>query len=76
VFTNANTSVHQPGQGMPQTNLQQMLFKLDDMGRPTLKIKEDMEFQRGLSIKQIMETCSLGKLITFSCVSTFGTIAS
>jgi hypothetical protein len=49
---------------------------MDDMQTPTLKIKEDMEFQRGLSIKQIMETCSLGKLITFSCVSTFGTIAS
>jgi hypothetical protein len=46
VLTIANTSVHQPRQGMPQTDLQSMLFNLDDMYRLTLKIEKDMEFQK------------------------------
>jgi hypothetical protein len=32
-----------------------MLFDLDDMHRPTLKMEEDMEFKSGLSVKQILE---------------------
>jgi hypothetical protein len=34
-----------------------MLFSLDDMPRPTLNIEEDMEFQIGVSVKQILEIC-------------------
>jgi hypothetical protein len=44
VFTIANTSVHQPGWGMLQTDLKTMLFNMDDMHRPTLKTEEDMKF--------------------------------
>jgi hypothetical protein len=40
---------------MLQTDLQIMLFNMDDMQTPTLKIEEDMEFQRGLSVKQLLE---------------------
>jgi hypothetical protein len=56
---------------MTQTDLQTMIFHLDDMHRPNLNIEEDMELQRGLSVKIIMKNCSLGKLITFSYVLTF-----
>jgi hypothetical protein len=48
---------------MLQTDVQTMLFNLDDMHIATLKIEEDMEFQRGLSIKQL-----------FSYILTFETI--
>jgi hypothetical protein len=40
---------------MLQTDLQTMLFNMDDMHTPTLKIEEDMEFQKGLSVKQFLE---------------------
>jgi hypothetical protein len=40
---------------MLQTDLQIMLFNMDDMQTLTLKIEEDMEFQRGLSVKQLLE---------------------
>jgi hypothetical protein len=40
-----------------QTDLQTMLFNLDDMYRRTLKIEEGMQFSRGLSVKQILEIC-------------------
>jgi hypothetical protein len=40
VFTNANASVHQLGQGMPQSDLHPMLFNLDDMHCPTLKMED------------------------------------
>jgi hypothetical protein len=35
-----------------------------------------MEFQRGLSVRQVLEICRLEKFITLSCVLTFETISS
>jgi hypothetical protein len=32
-----------------------LFFDLRDMHRPTLKMEEDMEFERGPSVQQIME---------------------
>jgi hypothetical protein len=61
---------------MCQTDLKIMLFNLDDMDIPTLKIEEDIEFQRGLSVKQFLEIfLSRQKLTLLSCISTFETIA-
>jgi hypothetical protein len=61
---------------MCQTDLKIMLFNLDDMDIPTLKIEEDIEFQRGLSVKQFLENfLSRQKLTLLSCISTFETIA-
>jgi hypothetical protein len=76
VHTNANTLVPNPGQEVHQVDLQTLLFDLIGMHRVTLNIEEDMEFEKGLSVKQILEICSLEKLITFMCVSTFETISS
>jgi hypothetical protein len=60
---------------MLHTDLQTILFILDDMHILTLKIEEDMEFQRGLSVKQFLEFfLSRQKLILLSCISTFETI--
>jgi hypothetical protein len=65
------------GQGVLQDGLEILLFDLSDMHRPTLKREEDMEFERGLSAKKILEILlSLKILITFSCVLTFETITS
>jgi hypothetical protein len=53
-----------------------MLFNLDDMHIPTLEIDEDMEFQRGLSVKQFLEIfVRRQKLTLLSCILTFETIA-
>jgi hypothetical protein len=61
---------------MCQTDLKIMLFNLDDMDIPTLKIEEDMKFQRGPSVKQFLENfLSRQKLTLLSCISTFETIA-
>jgi hypothetical protein len=61
---------------MCQTDLKIMLFNLDGMDIPTLKIEEDIEFQRGLSVKQFLENfLSRQKLTLLSCISTFETIA-
>jgi hypothetical protein len=60
---------------MLQTDLQTTLFNLDDMHIPTLKIEEDMGFQRGLSVKQFLENfLSQQKLTLLSCILTFETI--
>jgi hypothetical protein len=59
VFTIANKLVHQPGEGVLQTDLQTILVNLGDMHGPTLRIEEDMEFPRGLSVKKILEFVSL-----------------
>jgi hypothetical protein len=47
LFTNANSRVHQLGQGVIQCRLQVLLLQLSDMHRLTLKIEEDIEFQKG-----------------------------
>jgi hypothetical protein len=77
VFTSINSTVQKFGQGVLQDGLEILLFDLGDMHRPTLKREEDMEFERGLSAKKILEILlSLKILITFSCVLTFETITS
>jgi hypothetical protein len=53
-----------------------MLFNLDDMHIATFKIEEDIEFQRGLSVKQFLEIfLSQQKLTLLSYILTFETIA-
>jgi hypothetical protein len=46
-----NSPLHKIGQGVLQDGLENLLFDLGGMHRPTLKIKEDIKFQRGLSVK-------------------------
>jgi hypothetical protein len=58
VFTSINSSLHKIGQGILQEGLQTLFFGLGDMHRPTLKLKEDIEFKRWLSVKQILEKIS------------------
>jgi hypothetical protein len=48
---------------------------MDDMHTPTLKIEEDMEFQKGLSVKQFLEFFKSQKLTLLSCILTFETIS-
>jgi hypothetical protein len=50
-----NTPLYQTEQGVFQTELKVLLFNLVDMHELTLKIKEDMKFQRGLSVKQFLK---------------------
>jgi hypothetical protein len=47
-------------------DLQTFLFDLTDMHRPNHKMEEDMEFKKGLSVKQILEICCPKKLIMVS----------
>jgi hypothetical protein len=51
VCTIINSPLHKIGQGVLQDGLENFLFDLGDMRRSTLKIKEDIEFQRGLIVK-------------------------
>jgi hypothetical protein len=67
--------VYKLGQGVLQNGLQPLLFDLGDMHRPSPKMEEDIEFQKGLSVKQILEFASLGNLKSFSHVWTSETIA-
>jgi hypothetical protein len=46
------------------------------MHRPSPNMEENIEFQRVLNVKQILEKLSLRKLRSFSFVWTFETIAS
>jgi hypothetical protein len=46
-------------QGVLHGGPQRLYYDLNDMHKPTLKIKEDMEFQRGLIVKLNWRTCSL-----------------
>jgi hypothetical protein len=55
VATITNTPLYQTEQGVFQTELKVLLFTLVDMHELTLKIKEDMKFQRGLSVKQFLK---------------------
>jgi hypothetical protein len=47
VFTSINSPLHKIRQGVLQDGLENMLFDLGDMHRPSLKIKEDVKFQKG-----------------------------
>jgi hypothetical protein len=76
VLTNKNSPLPKLGQGVPQDDLSSSFYDLDDMHILNLKIIEDIKFQRGLSVKQILEIFSLDILIMFSCVLTIETIAS
>jgi hypothetical protein len=62
VFTNANSLVHKFGQGVPQDSPQTLFFILYDMHRPTPKIKEVMEFQKGLSIDQSLKISEVWRI--------------
>jgi hypothetical protein len=66
--------VHNLGQGAIQDDLETLFFDLGDMHRPTLNMKENMEFEKGLIVKQILEILQSGKLRMLSCVLTFETI--
>jgi hypothetical protein len=55
VFTDIKSPFHKIGQEVLQDGLGTLLFDLGDMRRLTLKMEEDMEFERGLSVKQILE---------------------
>jgi hypothetical protein len=67
VFTDIKSPLHKIGQEVLQDGLGTLLFDLGDMCRLTLKMEEDMEFERGLSVKQILEIfLSLEILKTFS----------
>jgi hypothetical protein len=61
VCTSINPPVHKFGQGVLEDGLETLLLDLGDMHRPSLNIEEDMEFPRGLSVKQILEIRS-GKI--------------
>jgi hypothetical protein len=45
--------VHKLGQGVLQGGLQTLLFHLGGMHKPSPNMKEDIEFQKGLTVKQI-----------------------
>jgi hypothetical protein len=55
VLANTNSSAHKRGQGVHHTDLQTLFFDLGDMYRPTPKIEDVMEFQKGLSVKENLE---------------------
>jgi hypothetical protein len=55
VFTSINSPVHKLGQQVLRDGLQTLFFDLDDMHRPSPKIKEVMEFLKELSAKQSLE---------------------
>jgi hypothetical protein len=67
VFTSTNSPIHKLGQGVIQDDPQTFLFNMGDMHRPSQKIGDDMEFQKGIHI------FSLGNLRSFSFVWTFET---
>jgi hypothetical protein len=46
MFTNANTLVQKLGQGVCQSDVQTLLYNLDDMHRASQRIEEFIEFQK------------------------------
>jgi hypothetical protein len=52
-LTTANPPLPKFGQGVIQGGLKTLLFHLKDIHTLILKIEEDIEFQRGLTIKEI-----------------------
>jgi hypothetical protein len=74
VHPNANPTLPNIRQGVIQDDLQTFLFHMSDMHTLTLKIEKDMEFQRGLVLKQFLEILNFSEnLITFNCVLIFET---
>jgi hypothetical protein len=74
VRPNANPTLPNIRQGVIQDDLQTFLFHMSDMHTLTLKIEKDMEFQRGLVLKQFLEILNFSEnLITFNCVLIFET---
>jgi hypothetical protein len=74
VHPNANPTLPNIRQGVIQDDLQTFLFHMSDMHILTLKIEKDMEFQRGLVLKQFLEILNFSEnLITFNCVLIFET---
>jgi hypothetical protein len=55
VFTSINSPLEKIGQGVLQDGLEILHFNLGDMHRETLKMELDMEFEKVLSVKQILE---------------------
>jgi hypothetical protein len=69
--------VHILRQRVLQDVLQNLIFDMDDMHKPYPKIKEVVEFAKGVIVKKVLEFfAKSGNLITFSCVSTFERISS
>jgi hypothetical protein len=55
VFTSINSSLRKIGQSVLEDGLETLHLDLGDIHRPTLKMEGDMEFERGLSVNQILE---------------------
>jgi hypothetical protein len=55
VLTNKKLPLPKLGQGVLQDDLSASFYDLDDMHILNLKIVEDIKFQIGLSVKQILE---------------------
>jgi hypothetical protein len=47
--------MHKLGEGVPHDDPQRLFYALDDLHRPTPKIEEVMNFEKGSSIKQSLE---------------------
>jgi hypothetical protein len=60
VFTSINSPLEKIGQGVLQDGLEILHFNLGDMQRETLKMELDMEFEKVLSVKQILEIFQSG----------------
>jgi hypothetical protein len=55
VLTKATTPVYKHGNIVLQYGLQTLLYDMRDKHRLTLKTEGDVEFERGLSVKHILE---------------------
>jgi hypothetical protein len=55
MFTGINSPLHKIEQGVLQDVLETLLFDLGDMHKQNLKMEEDIKFEIGLSVKQILE---------------------
>jgi hypothetical protein len=55
LFSNINSAVHKLGHEVLQNSLQTLLYNMDTMHRPSPNIKEVMEFEKGISVKQSLE---------------------
>jgi hypothetical protein len=55
MLANANTPLHQTEQRVFQTEIKVLLLNLVDMHAPSPKIKEYIEFQKVLNVKQFLK---------------------
>jgi hypothetical protein len=60
VLTNKNSPLVKLGQGVLQDDLSASFYDLDDMHILNLKIVEDIKFQIGSSVKQILNFSKSG----------------